>query len=249
MADRTRRSNTTEDGARIYTLTGQPLPTVGCESKRTNARDLKKLLQQAHGLPRFRMRLLNGAEVLRDDDEIMLPAELQLLLVDYEPCDDEGTEQLVRACRNGDQLEVEWILNRPTDVNEQLWLPPCRSGREDEAFTALQAAAAAEENHMAIVELLLEAAADVHAPGNDTALWWAAGPGHSGAVQRLLQARARVDAKTRHGETALHRAAWKHREAVAEVRLPTMKPERPCSQPASRRASLWQRRCFERAPT
>ena len=82
-------------------------------------------------------------------------------------------------------------------------------------MTALQAAA--RENYEDIIELLLEARADLQAPGNNTALWWAATKDSTHALRTLLHARAEPNNTNARGETALLEAAWRNHDIAANL--------------------------------
>ncbi|KAF8542006.1 ankyrin repeat-containing domain protein [Trichophaea hybrida] len=90
----------------------------------------------------------------------------------------------------------------------------------DNGWSILQLAA--QVGHLAVVERLLQAGADVNTePSNSngrTALWAAAKGGHHAVVDRLLQAGADVNAKPSYddGRTALQAAAGGGHQAVVE---------------------------------
>jgi len=54
---------------------------------------------------------------------------------------------------------------------------------------------------------------------NCTALHWAAGGGHLGAVRALVAAKADVNAVNKAGDTPLHKSSWKNHTAVVSFLL------------------------------
>ena len=222
MVKQTPISEKATTSLRIYTLSGEELSDLPELPEHATANHLKQQLQITHGMPRFRQRLYNGANALQDQDEIAFPAELHLVLLSYIPATKENVLELIQACDQGAEAQVAKILYRPQDVNAPLALPKDSHDDSDDeneygdrVVTALQAAA--RENHECIIELLLEARANMHAPGNNIALWWAAGEGSARAVQVLLRARAELDSTNTRGETALLEAAWQNRDDTADL--------------------------------
>ena len=223
MVQQRAESGTPTTSLRIYTLSGAELRDLPEIPDRATAGHLKTQLQITHGIPRFRVKLFSGTDSLQDQHEIALPAQLHLVLLSYIPATHENVLELIQACDQGERAQVARILQRPQDVNALLPLPNNNdqdtsdgdSECGDRVVTALQAAA--RENYEDIIELLLEAHADLHAPGNNTALWWAAAKDSRHALRTLLHARAEPNNTNARGETALLEAAWRNHDIAANL--------------------------------
>ena len=108
-------------------------------------------------------------------------------------------------------LKKTWIkkLYRPYYLNE------C----DEQEFTALMWAA--QGGYNAIVRLLLEHGANIHARSNFdmTAMMMAAMNGHEATVRLLLEKGADIHARDEHGKTALMTASWQGHEAMLRLLL------------------------------
>ena len=117
---------------------------------------------------------------------------------------------LVAAARRGDLSVVRKLLQAGEDteqVEDGAW------DGDDDGSTALMWASM--NNHVEIVQVLLEAGANPEARDEDsmTALMLAGMEGHKEIVWNLLQAKAEVDAQDMDGRTALHHSsAYGHAE-------------------------------------
>ncbi|CAI8017377.1 Protein TANC2, partial [Geodia barretti] len=81
---------------------------------------------------------------------------------------------------------------------------------------------ASQEGHSDVVDILLEAGADVHQATTkvcDVPLGIAAEKGHTETVQRLLEAGANVNHQNKSGVTALLYAGWKGHSEVVKLLL------------------------------
>ncbi|CAI7993919.1 Ankyrin repeat domain-containing protein 17 [Geodia barretti] len=79
-----------------------------------------------------------------------------------------------------------------------------------------------QEGHSDVVDILLEAGADVHqatTEDGDVPLGIAAQNGHTETVQRLLEAGANVNHQNKSGGTALLVAGWKGHSEVVKLLL------------------------------
>ncbi|KAF7536873.1 hypothetical protein G7054_g4141 [Neopestalotiopsis clavispora] len=133
--------------------------------------------------------------------------------VDPNVADHMRSSMLSLAARMGRSDVVDWLLSRDAHVN-------ILSFERSREMIALHEAT--EAGHLAIVERLLEANADVNATTKfrrETALQKAAGAGNLAIVDRLIQGKAWIDAANGWGCTALQKAAEAGHIAVVEQLL------------------------------
>ena len=153
---------------------------------------------------RFQMKLLREGhpEELEDDESILLPMDLQLLLRNYLPRDEESLLTFHRNCAEGLVDEVERALKDMQDPNA------CSSGPPDYDSNA-PLHQASLNGHVEVLRVLLDAGADKEATNawGSRPLHMAAGEGHLEALRLLLKARADMAAESEHGQ-ALHAAAF-----------------------------------------
>jgi ankyrin repeat protein len=116
---------------------------------------------------------------------------------------------LMQAVNHNDITRVKTLIQQGTDVNEL-------DANQDAPLVM-----AAYKGHTEIVQLLLEAGADVTArdPGmKATALHAAAYAGRTEAAQLLLQYHIDIDKQGPYnGYTALHDAIWQGHDAIAQL--------------------------------
>ena len=100
-------------------------------------------------------------------------------------------EELVRSCEENDVIAIDKLLRRPQDTNGP------------SLFVA------AENGHLEVVRLLLEAGADENSERTDgaTAMFLAAEEGHLEVVRSLLEAGADKESAKMNGTAALSNAA------------------------------------------
>ena len=136
----------------VSAISGETIAVLRAEELSTVSA-LKESLQEQHGWPCFRQRLLLHGRILKNDDRLDspmdLPLDLQVVLLPVQEATDAEAGALVRAAEYGDVSQVLEILQIPLDPNVR---DPHHSR------TALQAAA--KHNHVEIVRLLLRAGAD-----------------------------------------------------------------------------------------
>eukprot|EP00435_Cladocopium_sp_Y103_P032252 s631_g8.t1 len=146
-----------------------------------------KLIKQSFaaqlGVPRFRQKLFSegGSEILDDEVLASAPLKVQLVVLEFWPQDAEQSQSLLSVSTIKDSLALEKLLQCP--VNPNL--------KDEQGKSALFHAA--RKGCVASVQLLLEAAAEVDAPGGVdgmTALHKAALGGHLPVVHVLLEAGA-----------------------------------------------------------
>ncbi|CAE7482889.1 ANK1 [Symbiodinium pilosum] len=82
-----------------------------------DVRALKRHLQGLHGFSRFRQTLICDGRSLDDDERLLSPADLQLVLLPFGPADAEQVNALIAAARGGCASDVEEMLRRPQDPN------------------------------------------------------------------------------------------------------------------------------------
>ena len=141
---------------------------------------------------RFQLRIFDGGTELADDQVLLPEMQLQLMVLQHLPADEERDETFATACRLGLLPEVQKGLYELQDPNvAQSLCDAARMGRYE------------------VVRLLLEAKA-VQSCGDfgRTPLHYAAEEGHFQVAELLLSAGGQLDAKDDGGLTALHRAAW-----------------------------------------
>ncbi|CAK9111616.1 unnamed protein product [Durusdinium trenchii] len=163
-------------------------------------RDLKRLLSALLGCSRFQQRLFSDEIGELEDDLPLTPLpSVQLVLLPLRVPDENMQKELLRSCRENQVAHLERLLHQPQDP----------TGRG--VFLA------AENGHLEVVQLLLEAGADKDAAdaNGTTALHMAAVFEHLEIMELLLEAGADQDAANADGTTALYIAArGGHVEAV-----------------------------------
>ena len=178
---------------RVWLASGHELATVPSEI------DVLSLKQQlsVSGVSRFRQRLLQQGRSLEDDEVLSGDQELQLVLQSFWPASVASVDELLVAVREGREMEVLEILCRPQDPELTSVLPP------GDDWTVAPLFYAAQQGHVQIARLLLEAKADAdhgirQVKGSQkgrqsTPLVKAAAKGHHEMVQLLLDSRASAD--------------------------------------------------------
>ena len=196
---------------------------------------LKRYLAQRHfpkRFSRFQLRILQeGVSMeMEDEESITLPLDLQLILMNHLPPDEERDASFIESCGDGRVHEVVENLKAPQnpnvvtdDATALMWA--AANGREEVARLLLQAGAdtewrddgtlftalhsAATCGYSEVVRILLEFDCDVEAV--DTLgrrpLHWASLTGHAGVAQVLLDSGADKEAEDRWGQRPLHLAA------------------------------------------
>ncbi|CAE7314384.1 ANK1, partial [Symbiodinium necroappetens] len=188
-------------------------------------RALKRYLQTLCGLPRFRQRLILSDGTLLDDNDALVTAEAQLVLLAF--CQTTEVEEagLKYAAGKGETEMMENLLQRPQDPDlgypRPLWLA-CGFGHLEAARLLLEAEAdtnaadtggatplslASQSGHSEVVRLLLLARATSSANNNNvTPLLYACQDGHTEVVSLLLEARVDTNQATNVGHTPLFMA-------------------------------------------
>ena len=146
---------------RVHMASGEIVATLSLDELRDLAsgadlpvRALKRYLQDACGQPRFRQRLLleDGTVVGDECASLDLPAELQLVLLQFRPGSVGTNAGLMGAARLNDAVTAERLLQRPQD-------PDCISANVFRRETT-PLVEACTEGSVEVVRLLLEAKAD-----------------------------------------------------------------------------------------
>ena len=145
---------------------------------------------------RFRLRLLNDSGEMPDNEILVPPLDLRLLKMNLCLSDEAEDERFREACRDGRLDEVETRLKKLQDPNVAT----------TEGRSALLLAA--EQRHLEVVRLLLEAGAccDPANRNGATPLHFASMRGHLEMVRLLLGASACCDRAMHDGTTPLHLA-------------------------------------------
>lgn len=115
------------------------------------------------------------------------------------------------ACEFGLLKSATRLIEGAADINDPGWL----------IDFALPAAAGQEHKPLEVVQLLLDAGADVNVKDYyyGTPLYAAARQGHSDTVKLLLNAKADVNAKDLHLRTALHAAVFQGNSEIVKLLL------------------------------
>ena len=175
---------------------------------------LKRYLAQRHFPKRFssfQLRILQEGDAveMEDEESIRAPLDLQLILMNHLPPDEERDASFVMSCEQGGVDEVARNLKAPQNPNVVC-----------DVETALTRSAFFGEEE--VVRLLLEAGADTEWRDDEferTALHFAAQTGESEVVRILLEFGADMEAGDCDGSTPLHLAAAFGHTAVAQLLL------------------------------
>ena len=153
---------------------------------------------------------------MNDQASLRFPWNLRLVILPFLPVLDPQYRKLTLACAQNRCDEVEALLEEPLDPNNNF----CNYQRQGEG-EAMPLLCAAEQAHVKVVSLLLDADADPDLANNDgrTALHLATEKGAAEIVQLLLKEKADPDIATSDGRTALHMAAEKGDREVLRLLL------------------------------
>ena len=189
---------------RIWNISGQEVAALPVEAKvqesefqeHLQVHELKRRLESFCGLPRFRQRLVHADGTLLDDHDMLRPSGVQLVLLAFCPTSASQAAELVDAARSGMTSTVELLLQRPQDPN---------LGNPAPLLFA------ADNGHLEVARLLLEAGADANISENTvfndaTPLILACQNGHFQVARLLLRAKADVDKSDLDDVTPLHLA-------------------------------------------
>ena len=184
----------------VWNAAGEALFACPVE-KLSDVQTLKRQLQKLCGAPRFRQRLLHGNNLLDDDAQLDSPIDLQLVLLPFCSTSYKQVIELHDAAENGDVSVLETLLQRPQDPELRLEEGSDWNLHEDDDsdlpdlddYTS-PLTVASGEGHVKIVQLLLEADAEVEGFWEPTFTWTplstASQRGHSEIVRLLLKAAA-----------------------------------------------------------
>ena len=195
-------------GEEIFAMGFQEFVATAPDSEQPDrARALKRHVQRVSGHPRFKQRLLLlDGHVLSDDFAFTGPADVQLILQQFEASSEEQIRQLREAADGNDIQAMEQLLQRPQDPDLEV----------DGLQSALHFACG--RGHADAASLLLEANADKDkASGNrgSIPMHWACEGGHVEVVRLLLEARADKDKARTDGAAPLFMASLNGHLAIA----------------------------------
>ena len=167
---------------------------------------IKQRLAQKLGIPRFRLRILQGNCPLDDnqiliDDQTWTHTVVQLVILEFLPPDREQDEGIIAACAENNDKLLEQHLNQPRNPNF-----------ENEQQTETPMCAAAFTGSLDCISLLIEAGAKIdqgRTNNGATPLYVAAQEGHLEVVRFLVDSGANKDQGTtdNYGATPLLVAA------------------------------------------
>ena len=175
---------------------------------------IKQRLAQKLGIPRFRLRILQGNCPLDDnqtliDDQTWTHTVVQLVILEFLPPDREQDEGIIAASAENNDKLLEQHLNQPRNPNF-----------ENEQQTETPMCAAAFTGSLDCISLLIEAGAKIdqgRTNNGATPLYVAAQEGHLEVVRFLVESGASKDQGTtdNYGATPLLVAAHSgHLEVV-----------------------------------
>ncbi|CAE7273496.1 ANKRD50 [Symbiodinium sp. CCMP2592] len=170
---------------------------------------LKRQLDPGDGLPPpCRQKLSQEHE--NSDDSPGTAMDVQVLILPFSPASKRQQKELYQAARSGGLDEVETLLQLPRDPDAAV-----------DAFGRTALMHASERGHIGVVELLLEARAQVDLCNNygGAALTDAASYGRYCVVQLLMEAGAQKDLRNNRGRTALMDAAINGHAQVVQLLL------------------------------
>ena len=207
---------------------------------------LKRYLAQRHfprRFSRFQLRILREGDSveMKDEESITPPLDLQLILMNHLPPDEERDASFVESCGEGRVDEVVESLIAPQNPNvvsngETALTCAATHGRQEIVRFLLEAGAdtewrldfqrtalheAALNGHTEVVRDLLNFGADMES--TDFLCWsplhLAAFAAHAAIVQLLLDSGAGKDAEDRDGRRPLHFAAAKGYQDIVQSLL------------------------------
>eukprot|EP00439_Symbiodinium_sp_Y106_P041910 s603_g5.t1 len=160
-------------------------------------RALKQRVRWATGIGIFRQSLIRDGCVLKEQDKLEFPMDLQLVVA---PCLIKMSRrdflEMQSAVRRDDTQRLEVVLGKGLLITAGAGI----SGAQREAF---------ELGNVAVTNFLLQAGVDVNEPGDDgrAPLHWVCRRGHVRVLQALLEARASVNVTDSRNATPLFLAA------------------------------------------
>ena len=194
-----------------FLASGQGVAVLeAAEVEGKSAKAVKQALAAKIGVTRFRQKLFlegDGGEI--PDDEIFssVPPKLQLVVLEFCPANSKLDKQMKSAARNNDTVGLQELLKGPRSPN----------ARDAEGKSLLYHAA--DQGHVEPMRLLLEAGAEIDAPGSqlfgEAPLHKAAEGGHLEAVRLLVQSGAQKDVLDAIRRTPLGLAVLKGHVGIA----------------------------------
>ena len=183
-----------------FLTSGETLAVLEDELQGQTAKAVKKALAAKVGISRFKQRFFveDGSEIQDDEVLDLAPLKIQLVVLEFWPTDDEETQKMILASRDNHVVALERLLQQPRNPND---------ANEDGKTPLFHAA---EQGHVQVVELLLEAGANTDVSESAegyTPLWLATRNGHLNIVQFLVEHGADKDQAQKDGATPFFAAA------------------------------------------
>ena len=138
-----------------FQTSGERFTVLEDDLQGQTAKAVKKALAAKVGISRFKQRCLveDGSREIQDDEVLgPAPLKIQLVVLEFWPPDDEETDKMISASRDNDLVALEELLRRPRNPNV------ANKYGETPMFRA------AEQGHVQLMEVLLEAGAKTDEP-------------------------------------------------------------------------------------
>ena len=184
-----------------FLTSGERFTVLEGDLQGQTAKAVKKALAAKFGISRFTQRCFveDGSREIQDDEVLdPAPLKIQLVVLEFWPPDDEETEKMISASRDNDLVALEELLRRPRNPNV---------ANKDGKTPMFRAA---EQGHVQLMELLLEAGAMTDEPEfalGQTPMSTAAQNGCLDVVRFLAEVGAAKDQAANNGATPLWVAA------------------------------------------
>ena len=202
---------------RVWSMSGEQLAAVSVDKVRSGVH-LKGFLRILHGFPLCMQRLLYKGQLLHNWIELTAPIDVQLILQPLSTDLQQHTaaqELVTFACKHGKLQMAQMLVEAGAH----------RYGLAGNAALLC----AAENGHVEIVQLLVEASVDKNIRGEygQTALMLAAQKGHVEVARQLLEAGVDKDLQDHCGNTALWYASQRGHIRVAELLMEAVSASSP----------------------
>ena len=198
---------------RVFSLVGDQLATFSAEEvEGKTVKSLKTLVGKQIGVTRFQQKwLAEDHSELHDDALVTALGDVQLVVLDFVQADEREVDEFLEASYKHSLDQVDELLRRPMNPNVH------HSGLHSYRDRALNLAA--QNGHVEVVKLLLEAGAEIDAAnlGGSTALHLAAVNGCTGVVRLLLAAGADQNLTDQRGDRPMDFAIEQGHHEIAQL--------------------------------